>query len=753
MIKILGLLFGWALFLGNLVQAEPPQCTLRVATLRHFNNPYGLGPLLKKRFQEQSPCEIRYITFKNYATLLRALPNLVAKKQIEMVVGLLEEDFDTLPREGLSGPRTYAFSPVGVIYNTQKAQSFSSLQELLMQKVDILVPHPQTSQIGKTWKAWTRSLTVRARLIFYPSWDLAYQAFLHGKGAYVVSYTSSLLHLLQTQPKANHYKVMLFAGGHPQHHYAFAFVKNHPLSHQATCLGKILRSESIQDLIPSLDFMYPANNPHHVSFRILPLPDKKVVLPYIAENTIQSADVVRQLPQALSNTVFLGLLVTFLSLLLAFPLGLALYAVTTQTLGSRMMRLITPMPLGFFSLLMLLPSLLSYAMLRMSLPHISGFIWLIISMTWLESIILAVVIYTALQAIPFQQVFMADVLRLSPYSRIQAIVLPHLYSLFSGPLLMTLTILNGLHVTPFLFDVENNWLNLNAFLYQSMNRGAPTTILLYSLIIHMVLAWCIVRIQGALRLVSSEQASARVLHFPKGIAALFWLTLIIWVAPLGLSLWEGTLFLIEDVLSGVSRLNRDVILMAARNSAALTFCGVMGGLCLIALTLTNTLHRKLMLKVFDFLSALVLIAPLFFLARFSTLNELSFTWLALGHILLVWGWAWRYFSSGISSAHEQFSLQIRIFKPNYRQRLFGIVWPILRKPLFDFLPLFIAISIGESLIITSLSTIDLITLPTLILAAMQRYRFAEASALTVIFFGFYYFLLLLNSWRRKHVEY
>lgn len=729
MIRLIRLVWLCVVSTLSFVSAQKHACELRVATVTHFHNPYGLSHLVTPVFQKQSHCRVRYITFRNQQLLCEALPSLLARAAIDVVVGLLDEDFHALNTPTLSKPKVYAFSAISLIYRKDRITAHMSLAHVLQTPARILVTHPATSRIGLTWQQWSRHLPTQAKLIFYPQWDLAYQAFLNGQGDAIVSYTSSLRHLYQHyNPK--HYAFMEFADGHPQHHYACAYALNSAQVDKAQSYVDILLSPAIQERIPEIDIMYPARDPDNIIFRMVPLPRTLIKLPNDNDSTPLHVRFWQQLPRILCNTAFLGVLVTFCSLVWAIMGGLALYVTTESPCRTSLGRTLTSLPYALYAFVMMMPSVLAYSSLKMLIPNCSGFLWLLISMTWLESMIVSVLIHAALKSIPPQQVHMANALKLSFLRRFHAIVLPHLHSVFSPPLLMTMTILNGLHVTPFLFDAANDWFNLNAYLFHAMNQGLSTPFLLGSMLSHMTLAFMIVRVQGNMLLLQPQDNHTLFGNFTASIRTLSWLSLCLWVAPVGLALVNG----IPAFMGAAHSTDLDLLSEAFLTTLSLTLCGIGGGLILVLLSVTLTIRSRKALSFMSFFATLLLIAPLFLLARLDSQGDKAWLILVCAHVILVWGWAWRYLSSIIAAQHRHHALTLRTMKLTWAQTFRGVVWPALQKPFVDFLPIFIAISIGEVLLISSLPTVNLMTLPSLLLAAVQKYRFAEASGLLLILF-------------------
>lgn len=748
-------LFGLWLFFIILrpVWGIENSCILRIASLSHFTSPYSIGPILKKTFQKKYQCKIEYITYRNFTHLMRSLPYLLEHKTVDAVIGLLSTDFEFLNDNRLTAHHNYAYSPISIIYNKNLGRNFQSLKNLLAQNVTILAPHPETSQVGRAWELWTTSLHthIKAKIQYYPSWDLAYKAFLHHESAYVVSYaTSEYYHLKFT--KDNQYKAMSFTEGHPLHYYAFAGVKGSSHEKMVQQFFRLLISPSTQTLIPEKYIMYPVSDlkkSHPLNNIAKPAKILNFGNPEPLHISLQSFW--GELPKILLHTLFLGTFVTGLSLILGIFLGTGLFFISHYNSPKKIIRFVPSLAHSFLSLVYVIPSVITYSALKAFLSSQTGFSWIIYSLVWVTTTSLAVLTYGVLQSLPEHWVYLTNAYKLSIKQMLKAVIWPHLEKFYSWPIIATSIIFNGLHVTPFLFDVSNDWLNLNSYLYYHLQWGTNDQWLLATCIFHIFAALCIAHVQPHIH--SPPEPVHLKSHIKVTLPYYICIIVILglWLSPLLKMFYQ----VLGPDIGYFANLSWKIphVFEAFRNTIILSSVGTLFGYMGIISATTFCIRNPWFEKIFSLLSVALIILPLFLITLFNLQGISNYFILLCAHTVIIFGWGWRYCTAEIYNLIQKYSPIAQAYKTTYSKIYQGAVRTHLHPVLFYLTPIILGISLGEVMIVSSLSTNEIVTIPKLILLSMQSYKFTQANIITFLFIVFFYFIcLLIHTGKNKYAQ-
>lgn len=284
--------FKWSsllLLLLLLVFGSLSAATLNIYTYSSFTSDWGPGPKLKKAFEEECACELKYISSDDGVSLLNRLRLEGKNTQADVVVGLDDALMTETRSLGLVQPHGLAlanlklkpelnwqatdFLPFDLgyfafVYDTEKTQPVSSMAELLKSDARIIYQDPRTSTPGQGLLIWMQAIygdqadqawqKMRQRTVTVTKgWSEAYNLFLQGEADYVLSYSSSPAYHLIAE-KSDRYAATLFSEGHARQVEVAALVH----SSKQLELGKqfltFLLSEEAQKIIAVNNWMLPA---------------------------------------------------------------------------------------------------------------------------------------------------------------------------------------------------------------------------------------------------------------------------------------------------------------------------------------------------------------------------------------------------------------------------------------------------------------------------------------------------------------
>jgi len=274
--------------LATLAQADTP--VLTVMTYDSFASEWGPGPQIEKGFEATCGCDVRFVTAGDGAALLARVQLEGAQSDGDVVLGLDTNLTAAATASGLFAPHGQpAVTGLPVAYDdplflpfdwgwfafvydkTKLPEPPKSLQALAASDLKILIQDPRSSTPGLGLVMWVkaaygdRAPEIWAALAdnivtVTPGWSEAYGMFLEGEADMVLSYTTSpAYHLIaetdDTKAAAafdeGHYLQVEVAGilaGSDQPDLARAFLA-------------YLAGDAAQSVIPTTNWMYPANLP------------------------------------------------------------------------------------------------------------------------------------------------------------------------------------------------------------------------------------------------------------------------------------------------------------------------------------------------------------------------------------------------------------------------------------------------------------------------------------------------------------
>ncbi|SFN18073.1 thiamine transport system substrate-binding protein [Izhakiella capsodis] len=265
---------------------------LTVYTYSAFSADWGPGPAVKKAFDKQCDCRLKYVTLDDGVSLLNRLRMEGKNSKADVVVGLDNNLLAEAEKTGLFAPsnvdtqqlnvpggwhnRTFVpfdYGYFAFVYNKNTLPDPpKSLKALVEGKAPIKVVYedPRTSTPGlglllwmqkvfgdQTPQAWQQ--LAKKTVTVTKGWSEAYGMFLKGEADMVLSYTTSpAYHLIEE--KKNNYAAASFSEGQYLQVEVAAQLKSSKHPQLAQKFMHFIVSDAFQKTIPTGNWMYPVGN-------------------------------------------------------------------------------------------------------------------------------------------------------------------------------------------------------------------------------------------------------------------------------------------------------------------------------------------------------------------------------------------------------------------------------------------------------------------------------------------------------------
>ncbi|MGG6100486.1 thiamine ABC transporter substrate binding subunit [Pantoea allii] len=275
------------LLLSTPVFAAKP--VLTVYTYDSFSADWGPGPAVKKAFEAQCDCELKFVALEDGVSLLNRVRMEGKNSKADVVLGLdnnlvqaaaqtglfAKSDVDTSKLQLPDGWKDTTFVPFDYGYfafvynkNTLKTPP-TSLKELVEspEKWRVIYEDPRTSTPGlglllwmqkvygdKAPEAWQK--LAKKTVTVTKGWSEAYGLFLKGESDLVLSYTTSPAYHIIEEKKDN-YAAAPFAEGHYLQVEVAARLANSKQPKLAQQFMQFMVTPAFQNTIPTGNWMYP----------------------------------------------------------------------------------------------------------------------------------------------------------------------------------------------------------------------------------------------------------------------------------------------------------------------------------------------------------------------------------------------------------------------------------------------------------------------------------------------------------------
>ncbi len=304
-----------ALLFGSIAWGNDTK-TLTVYSYDSFTSDWGPGPKLKKAFEKQYDCHVKFIAFEDGVTMFNRLRLEGNSPKADVIIGLdnnLLKDAEAsklfaenhLDLSKLTLPIAwdnerfipYDYGQYAFIYDkTKLANPPTSLKELIEnQKLSVIYQDPRTSTVGRGLLAWVNAVygknaakaweqLVKHTVTVGKGWSETYGAFLKGESDLVLSYNTSPLYHQINENKDN-YVAAVFSEGHivqielaarlkasrhPELAEKFLAFLLQPKVQKIIALNNVMLPVIKTEMVPQYDVFVPAKT------LAVPMPDKKI---------------------------------------------------------------------------------------------------------------------------------------------------------------------------------------------------------------------------------------------------------------------------------------------------------------------------------------------------------------------------------------------------------------------------------------------------------------------------------------------
>lgn len=297
------------------VLAKP---TLTVYTYDSFAADWGPGPAVKKAFETDCDCELKFVALEDGVSLLNRLRMEGKNSAADVVLGLDNNLLQAARQTGLFAPSgvdtgtltvpggwqdktfvPYDYGYFAFIYNKDKLKNPpKSLQELVSsdQNWKIIYEDPRTSTPGLGLLLWMQKIygdrvpaawqqLAKKTVTVTKGWSEAYGLFLKGEGDLVLSYTTSpAFHLIEE--KKDRYAAANFSEGHYLQVEVAGMLKAAKQPALAERFMHFMVTPAFQNSIPTGNWMYPVIKTQlPAGFEQMTVP--QIALQYSAEEVAQ----------------------------------------------------------------------------------------------------------------------------------------------------------------------------------------------------------------------------------------------------------------------------------------------------------------------------------------------------------------------------------------------------------------------------------------------------------------------------------
>ncbi len=300
------LLLCASLLLGN----DKP--TLTIYTYDAFSASWGAGPKIKKAFELEHNCTVKFVGVSSSIGALRKIQLEGKRSKADILLGLDTSIAQvakktnlfvphTLDTKGLDVPIAYHddtfvpfdYSYFSFVYDANRLKNVpKSFEDLASMPKDfkIVIQDPRSSTAGLGLLLWVKSIygdkagDYWQRLSPYiltitKGWSEAYGLFLKGEADMVLSFTTSPAYHIIEEHKTN-IKSALFKEGHYSQIEVAGILKSSKNQALAQKFLHFLHSKTFANIIPTANWVYPVikANPLPKAFETLTQPSKTFLM-------------------------------------------------------------------------------------------------------------------------------------------------------------------------------------------------------------------------------------------------------------------------------------------------------------------------------------------------------------------------------------------------------------------------------------------------------------------------------------------
>ncbi|MBW5824263.1 thiamine ABC transporter substrate binding subunit [Yersinia kristensenii] len=277
------------LFLLSAAAVAADKPTLTVYTYDSFAADWGPGPSIKKAFEAECDCQLKFVALEDGVSLLNRLRMEGKNSQADVVLGLDNNLVQAAEQTGLFVPSQvdtshlalpekwqnntfvpYDYGYFAFVYDKNKLKNPpKSLQELVdsQEPWKVIYQDPRTSTPGLGLMLWMQKVygdqapqawqkLAKKTVTVTKGWSEAYGLFLKGEGDLVLSYTTSPAYHLIEEKKDN-YAAANFSEGHYLQVEVAGVVASSKQPELAQRFMQFMVTPAFQNHIPTGNWMYP----------------------------------------------------------------------------------------------------------------------------------------------------------------------------------------------------------------------------------------------------------------------------------------------------------------------------------------------------------------------------------------------------------------------------------------------------------------------------------------------------------------
>jgi thiamine transport system substrate-binding protein len=285
---------------------------LTIYTYESFTADWGPGPIVKKAFEANCACSVRFVSVADGVALLNRLKLEGGSTKADIVLGLDTNLTTDAKATGLFAPHgdlankvnvpggwsddifvPYDYGYFAIVYDSEKLKDPPrSMHDLVNgdPKEKIAIEDPRTSTPGLGLVLWIRKIygdkaadawtKLKERVLTVtPGWSEAYGLLTKGEAPMVLSYTTSpAYHMIEE--KTDRYRAASFPEGHYMQIEVAGMTKKGAANPLSEKFLDFMTGPKFQDAIPETNWMYPAgrtDKPLDPAFGKLVTPAKSLI--------------------------------------------------------------------------------------------------------------------------------------------------------------------------------------------------------------------------------------------------------------------------------------------------------------------------------------------------------------------------------------------------------------------------------------------------------------------------------------------
>jgi len=268
-------------------QAQDTKPTLTVYTYDSFVADWGPGPEIKKAFEAQCGCTLKFVTAGDGAALLSRVRLEGTRTKADVVIGLDTSLTAEAAKTGLFAPHgelpkldlpiewtdptfvPFDWGWFAFVYDKTKVKNVPhSFEELAKSNLKVVIEDPRSSTPGLGLLLWVKQVYGdKAEAVWKslahnivtvtPGWSEAYGMFLKGQADMVLSYTTSPAYHIVAEKDDTKAAALFDKGNYLEVEVAgkIATTKHPKLADE---FMQFITTEAFQKVIPTTNWMYPA---------------------------------------------------------------------------------------------------------------------------------------------------------------------------------------------------------------------------------------------------------------------------------------------------------------------------------------------------------------------------------------------------------------------------------------------------------------------------------------------------------------